>query len=185
MTKKTALQFAKHHLPTARGGVWVDIEGYISFRFVKGGKTYRFHRWFMEQRIGRKLKSCELVHHRDENRLNNAPDNLRVVTHARHRSIHQPVWTAEMRRELSSRRVGSCNPNFGNHKKREPKPRSEVERMRRNQPGYVRVAKEDLIQAIRTHRRPVLVQQALGITAKVFNNRCAEFRICWREVVPV
>ena len=45
------------------------------------------HRHVMEQKLGRKLRPGELVHHVDEDMWNNAPDNLELTdrsTHSRH-----------------------------------------------------------------------------------------------------
>lgn len=42
----------------------------------KNGKPVREHRFIMEQKLGRKLSSEEVVHHLDGNSLNNNPDNL-------------------------------------------------------------------------------------------------------------
>src|SRR3990167_6326539 len=38
------------------------------------------HRRVMEDILGRKLKSSEIVHHKDENKHNNSPKNLEVMT---------------------------------------------------------------------------------------------------------
>lgn len=43
------------------------------------GKEYKEHRYVMEQHIGRKLLSTEIVHHIDGNKLNNSIDNLKIV----------------------------------------------------------------------------------------------------------
>lgn len=46
------------------------------------------HVLVMEQALGRLLLDDELVHHKDENRLNNNPDNLEVTSRSRHAQIH-------------------------------------------------------------------------------------------------
>jgi hypothetical protein len=46
------------------------------------------HRVVMENELGRILEPHEVVHHKDENNKNNAPDNLEVHTHASHGSHH-------------------------------------------------------------------------------------------------
>lgn len=59
------------------------------------GKTYtktygrHTHRVVMEEKLGRKLKSGEIVHHIDGNRRNNHPDNLQLVTRSEHINIHR------------------------------------------------------------------------------------------------
>jgi len=45
-------------------------------------------RLVMEKHIGRYLKSEEIVHHKDQNPLNNEPENLQIVTRAEHNKIH-------------------------------------------------------------------------------------------------
>jgi hypothetical protein len=59
------------------------------------GKTYtkrngmHEHRFVMEQKLGRKLSSLEIVHHKDENIKNNHPDNLEIMTRAEHARHHK------------------------------------------------------------------------------------------------
>ncbi|XHX81249.1 MAG: HNH endonuclease [Stenomitos frigidus ULC029] len=54
--------------------------------------------------IGRSLEAHECVHHDDENPLNNAPDNLKVMTKAAHMKLHQDrrakIREAEMTPEM-------------------------------------------------------------------------------------
>jgi len=45
-------------------------------RFNDSG-TY-VHRWVEEKKLGRKLRTGEVVHHIDGNPLNNSPQNLKV-----------------------------------------------------------------------------------------------------------
>src|SRR3972149_3658853 len=49
-----------------------------------GNKLVYEHRDLMEKKLGRKLQSNEVVHHKDGNRLNNAIDNLVMMTKAEH-----------------------------------------------------------------------------------------------------
>ncbi len=46
------------------------------------------HRMVMEEKLGRKLTSEELVHHIDGDRHNNDPENLELTDHSKHASIH-------------------------------------------------------------------------------------------------
>lgn len=52
------------------------------------GKIIYIHREIMEQKLGRKLKKGELVHHDDENKLNNEPDNLKLSNNSKHAKHH-------------------------------------------------------------------------------------------------
>lgn len=58
----------------------------------------REHRLIIEKIIGRKLRSDEIVHHIDGNKLNNSPNNLMIVTKSEHAKIH-----AEMKRQALKR----------------------------------------------------------------------------------
>lgn len=46
------------------------------------------HRVIAEQKLGRKLRPGEIVHHIDCNKRNNHPDNLKVMTQAEHAALH-------------------------------------------------------------------------------------------------
>ncbi|MGL6228613.1 MAG: HNH endonuclease [Culicoidibacterales bacterium] len=54
----------------------------------KSGKVF-VHRYIASLKIGRWVTSDESVHHIDENRQNNAPENLEVMTHSEHARHHQ------------------------------------------------------------------------------------------------
>lgn len=64
------LLLAKQH-PNA------DSKGYV-----------REHVLVMEAHIGRHLKPEECVHHKDRNKLNNAIDNLELLTRSEHAALH-------------------------------------------------------------------------------------------------
>lgn len=47
------------------------------------------HRLIAEEMMGRELKEDEVVHHLDENKGNNSPDNLLVLENSQHVKLHQ------------------------------------------------------------------------------------------------
>jgi hypothetical protein len=67
-----------------KGGLrWGNKDGYL--RMTDG--TF-LHRRIMEKKIGRPLRNDEHVHHKDNNKLNNHPDNLEVLSNSEHRKLH-------------------------------------------------------------------------------------------------
>ena len=48
----------------------------------------REHRYVMEQHIGRYLNSSEVIHHIDNNPINNDIANLRLMSRSEHRKLH-------------------------------------------------------------------------------------------------
>ena len=93
-----------------RGGRECDKGGYaLTHRpdhplATKAGYV-REHRLVAEQSLGRYLTATEVVHHRDEDPGNNAPDNLIVFeTNGKHlaatRKGRVPRWTADGKRRI-------------------------------------------------------------------------------------
>ena len=69
----------------------VDRKGikYVTIKVSTTGKRWPYkHRWVMEQHLGRKLEKCELVHHIDENTLNNDLSNLKLLHIGCHVQLH-------------------------------------------------------------------------------------------------
>lgn len=65
--------------------------GYMAFSAsaANGEHAGRFlHAVIAEWKIGRKLEPGEVVHHKDENKLNNDPSNLQVMSHSAHARLH-------------------------------------------------------------------------------------------------
>lgn len=60
------------------------------------------HRYIAEQRLRRRLGPNQLVHHKDDNKLNNAPSNLRVESRQSH-NMH--------RHKKESNFYGNRNPS--------------------------------------------------------------------------
>jgi hypothetical protein len=76
------------------------------------GKKKAFHRYVVEQRERRPLRSDEVVHHIDHDPLNNDPENLAVLSRAEHTRLHRledkkKPWTAnEKERAATLRALG-------------------------------------------------------------------------------
>lgn len=52
------------------------------------GRKVRYHRFIMEQKLGRKLERNEIVHHIDGNKHNNELDNLMLLSSSEHAKLH-------------------------------------------------------------------------------------------------
>ena len=71
-----------------KGGKQIDKDGYI--RIKKENKYILEHHLIMEQKLRRKLKSEEIVHHIDFNKKNNNIDNLHLFSNkSEHTKYHQ------------------------------------------------------------------------------------------------
>jgi len=55
------------------------------------------HILVMEQMIGRRLRPGEVVHHKNEDKSDNRPENLEVMTIKEHRRYHATKQHAERR----------------------------------------------------------------------------------------
>lgn len=54
----------------------------------RDGKTKLLHRHVAEQKLGRPLRADEHVHHDNEERWDNRPDNLEVLPAVEHQRLH-------------------------------------------------------------------------------------------------
>jgi hypothetical protein len=101
--------------------MYLDSDGYV--RINVDGQWRQEHRVIMERLLGRPLRDDEHIHHIDDDRTNNARENLRLVTKAEHNSIHKTgnrYWVGRCHREetkrklstIASKRIGSKNPNY-------------------------------------------------------------------------
>ncbi len=61
------------------------------------------HRYLMEQKLGRKLKLYEIVHHKDENKLNNIIQNLELTNRKDHASHHWKLMPEPKNRAVGER----------------------------------------------------------------------------------
>ena len=73
------------------GSGCITPDGYKVIR-VNGKLGYE-HRHVMEKKLKRKLKSYEVVHHIDGDKLNNDPNNLQVLNgNGKHSTLHKTDW---------------------------------------------------------------------------------------------
>lgn len=96
--------------PFWRGGRVVDKDGYILVKcdahpHCDRHGYVREHRLVMEQTLGRYLTPQEVVHHRDGNKANNAPENLEMYgSNGQHlaetRQGQVPKWSAGGKRRI-------------------------------------------------------------------------------------
>lgn len=68
-------------------GKWSRTNGY-TYVTIAPGVTIQEHRLVAEKKIGRKLSKNEVVHHINENKQDNRPENLRVMQKEEHLRHH-------------------------------------------------------------------------------------------------
>ena len=100
---------AKNH--SWNGGQTIDRHGYVLTRCpdhprANSGGYVRAHRLAMEATLGRFLEPHEVVHHRDGDPQNNAPENLQLYSANRDHLAEtlkgqRPQWTPEGRARIS------------------------------------------------------------------------------------
>lgn len=74
-----------------KGGRIIDHDGYVLIKNNHNKPRYtREHRLIMEKFIKRKLKKHEIVHHINENKLDNRIENLKIMTRKEHINHHKP-----------------------------------------------------------------------------------------------
>lgn len=91
--------------PNWKGGRSVASNGYVLVRVGVGhhladvrGYAYE-HRLVAEQKVGRRLRDDEEVHHVDGDKTNNVASNLEVVTRAQHCVEHRSAASRDRLRK--------------------------------------------------------------------------------------
>lgn len=85
-----------------RGGKYIDKLGYVLIKdrnhpYCDSKGYVREHRIVMEKKLNRYLLPSEVVHHKDENKLNNQIENLELMTASEHVSLHKKKQSAPAR----------------------------------------------------------------------------------------
>ncbi|MGN0449533.1 MAG: HNH endonuclease signature motif containing protein [Ruminococcus sp.] len=93
---RECVRFKSKIPPRKRNGYWYE-NGY-KVLYVEGDKSIKEHIKVMEDYIGRKLTEDEVVHHINENRLDNRIENLQLMTRGEHSSYHRKKEIAEGKR---------------------------------------------------------------------------------------
>ena len=84
---KCACQYKKQHYNHKK----YKENGY-EIRYIQGYNkkgNVKEHRYIMEQYLGRRLNTDEVVHHKDGNKLNNNINNLEVMKRGEHSRLHR------------------------------------------------------------------------------------------------
>jgi hypothetical protein len=76
--------------PNYKRGKTIGSGGYVELSSKIHGASYRQreHRVVMARKLGRPLRSTEIVHHIDGDPANNRVSNLRIETRASHNRLH-------------------------------------------------------------------------------------------------
>lgn len=83
------------------------------YKAVKvNGVKHDEHRYLMEQHLGRKLSSNELVHHKNENKRDNHIKNLTVMSKSEHARLHQKGKPKSERTKMAISEALKGKPNI-------------------------------------------------------------------------
>lgn len=87
-------------------------EGYEGKTYI--GKRYVYeHRYLMEQKLGRLLRPGEVVHHKNEDKLDNRMENIELTT----KKIHDHLHAQEKKKAMVRIRCPSCGSEFNRQRR--------------------------------------------------------------------
>lgn len=90
-----------------KGGRWMHKSGYIYVYTPDHPSANRDgyvleHRLVAEQLAGRIIRRGEHVHHMNENRADNRPENLKVLSASEHAKLHAPDFMSHLTHDVRS-----------------------------------------------------------------------------------
>ena len=109
----TSLTLTADHLVMRKDGSWVEAgklkngdrvralyksamaRGYVHLRTGRGHSRYEAAHRLVWESLNGPIPNGHVIHHKDEQTLNNHPDNLELMTREAHIAHHQPTWVAK------------------------------------------------------------------------------------------
>ena len=95
-TIRNKIRFGEMFGPNWKGGIFINHDGYRMIwspyhpNATSNGYVFE-HRLVMEKMLGRFLKSSEVIHHINFNKLDNNPKNLKLMENNKHLELHRKI----------------------------------------------------------------------------------------------
>ena len=83
-----------------KGGEIINVNGYKKILLVGEGKYKLEQQIVMENKLGRKLKPPEIIHHINGDKLDNDISNLKIMTRKEHTGFHRKI-SIKNKKEMS------------------------------------------------------------------------------------
>lgn len=81
---------------------------YLKVRTSTEDKRYKLHKLLLEYKLGRNLKSNEVTHHINENKMDNRLENLDVRLKGEHQRQHQIERGLKSGLKITKRKCSNC-----------------------------------------------------------------------------